>query len=107
MKEVAKSEVLGVATLVDYQDGAVVSRTLTKKDTGTMSVFAFDKGEGLSEHTTPFDATVQVLDGSVDITISGEVYRVSAGEMIIMPANEPHGLKAPERFKMILTMIRS
>lgn len=107
MKEVAKSVVHGLAGLVDYQDGAVVSRTLAKKDTGTMTVFAFDKGEGLSEHTAPFDATVQVLDGSVDITISGETYRVSAGEMIIMPADEPHGLKAPEKFKMLLTMIRS
>lgn len=107
MKEVAKSEVLGLTGLVDYQDGAVVSRTLTKKDTGTMTVFAFDQGEGLSEHTAPFDATVQVLDGSVDITISGKPYHVAAGEMIIMPADEPHGLKAPERFKMLLTMIRS
>ena len=107
MQEVAKSEVLNLAGLVDYQEGAVVSRTLAKKETGTVTVFAFDKGEGLSEHTTPFDATVQVLDGSVDITISGGKYRVSAGEIIIMPANEPHGLKAPERFKMLLTMIRS
>ncbi len=107
MQEVAKSEVLNLAGLVDYQEGAVVSRTLAKKETGTVTVFAFDKGEGLSEHTTPFDATVQVLDGSVDITISGVKYRVSAGEIIIMPANEPHGLKAPERFKMLLTMIRS
>ena len=107
MQDVAKSEVLNLAGLVEYQEGAVVSRTLAKKETGTVTVFAFDKGEGLSEHTTPFDATVQVLDGSVDITISGARYRVSTGEIIIMPANEPHGLKAPERFKMLLTMIRS
>ena len=107
MNDVATGAVLNLAGLVDYQAGAVVSRTLAKKETGTVTVFAFDKGEGLSEHTAPFDATVQVLDGSVDITISGARYRVSAGEIIIMPANEPHGLKAPERFKMLLTMIRS
>jgi quercetin dioxygenase-like cupin family protein len=99
--------VLRLADLVNYQTGSVVSRTLTKKETGTVTVFAFDKGEGLSEHTAPFDAMVQVLEGSVDITIAGKAHRVNTGEFIIMPANEPHGLKAPERFKMLLTMIRS
>ena len=107
MSQVPKSEVLPLAGLLDYQDGAVVSRTLVKKETGTVTVFAFDAGEGLSEHTAPFDAMVQVLEGTVDITISGRVHRVSAGELIVMPANEPHGLQAPERFKMLLTMIRS
>ncbi len=105
--DVEKSAVLNLAGLVDYQTGAVVSRTLAKKETGTVTVFAFDKDEGLSEHTAPFDAMVQVLEGSVDITISGNEYRVNTGEFIVMPADEPHGLKAPERFKMLLTMIRS
>ena len=104
---VETSAVLNLAGLVEYQTGSVVSRTLTKKETGTVTIFAFDKGEGLSEHTAPFDAMVQVLEGSVDITISDREYRVNAGEFIIMPADEPHGLKAPERFKMLLTMIRS
>ena len=93
--------------LVDYQAGSVVSKTLIDKQTGTVTLFAFDKGQGLSEHTAPFDAMVQVLEGSVEITISGQVYTVSAGEILIMPADEPHGLKAQERFKMLLTMIRS
>ena len=107
MSDLSKSVSHTLADLAEFQDGAVVSRTLMKKDTGTITVFAFDEGQGLSEHTAPFDAMVQVLDGSVDITISGKVHHVSAGEVLIMPANEPHGLKAPERFKMLLTMIRS
>ena len=107
MSDLSKSESHTLATLVEYQEGAVVSRTLSKKDTGTITFFAFDKGQGLSEHTAPFDAMVQVLDGSVEITISGTVHTVGAGEILIMPADEPHGLKAPERFKMLLTMIRS
>lgn len=93
--------------LVDYQAGAVVSKTLLKKPTGTVTLFAFDKGQGLSEHTAPFDAMVQVLDGEVDITISGKPFLVKQGEIIIMPANEPHALAATQRFKMALTMIRS
>lgn len=93
--------------LVDYQDGSVVSREIMKKPGGTMTVFAFDAGQGLSEHTTPFDAAVAVLDGAADITISGKRHVVREGEMIVMPAGEPHSLKASQRFKMLLVMIKS
>lgn len=93
--------------LLNYQDGAVVSRTLVKKKTGTVTLFAFDAGEGLSEHTAPFEALVHLLDGEAEIIISGVSHRLQAGEMILMPANEPHALKATKRFKMILTMIKS
>jgi len=101
------NQVLNMAGLVDYQKGAVVSRQIIKKQTGTVTVFAFDKGEGLSEHTAPFDALVQILDGEAEITISGKPNRLTAGEMIIMPAGQPHSLKAPARFKMALVMVRS
>ena len=93
--------------LVAYQDQAVVSKTLIEKKTGTVTLFAFDVGQGLSEHTAPFDAMVEVLDGQVEITISGRPFLLGPGEMIIMPAGEPHALKAKTRFKMMLTMIRS
>ncbi|MDI6757156.1 MAG: cupin domain-containing protein [Endomicrobiia bacterium] len=96
-----------LADLVDYQSSAVVSKTLIEKKTGTVTLFAFDKGQGLSEHTAPFDAMVYVLDGAVEITISGKPVIARQGEMIIMPAHEPHALKGIERFKMMLTMIRS
>jgi len=92
--------------LVAYQAGAVVSREIVKKKTGTVTVFAFDKAEGLSEHTVPFDALVQVLDGVAEITIGGVPHRLGKDEMILMPANVPHALKAVERFKMMLVMIR-
>jgi quercetin dioxygenase-like cupin family protein len=93
--------------VVDYQSGSVVSRTLIKKGTGTVTLFAFDEGEGLSEHTAPFDALVLVADGEAEITISGKAHRVVAGEVILLPAAEPHAVKAVTRFKMLLTMIRS
>jgi len=96
-----------VIDLVDYQKGSVVSRTILEKETGTVTLFAFDQGQGLSEHTAPYDALVYILDGEADITISGRTHQLSVGEMIIMPANEPHALKAVKRFKMELTMIRS
>jgi len=96
-----------LADLVAYQDQAVVSKTLIDKKTGTVTLFAFDAGQGLSEHTAPFDAMVQVLDGQADITISGQPFVVKQGEMIVMPAGAPHALKATVRFKMMLTMIRS
>ncbi len=99
--------VLRAAALVDYQEGAVVSREILKKGTGTATVFAFDAGQGLSEHTAPFDALVHVLDGGAEITIAGTAHRVGAGELIIMPAGKPHALKAETRFKMMLIMIRS
>ncbi len=97
---------LAVADLIEYQPGAVVSRVLLKRKTGNVTLFAFDAGEGLSEHTAPFEAMVQVIDGEVEVTIAGEPTRVSAGQMIIMPANRPHALSAVSRFKMLLTMIR-
>jgi quercetin dioxygenase-like cupin family protein len=96
-----------VVDLIDYQADAVVSREILKAKTGTVTVFAFDEGQGLSEHTAPFDALVQVLDGEVEITVSGKSHRVRSGEMLVMPANEPHALKAVGRFKMMLMMIRS
>ncbi|MFH1821545.1 MAG: cupin domain-containing protein [Methanobacteriota archaeon] len=99
--------VLGFAGLIDYQDGAVVSREMIRKKTGTVTLFAFSKGQGLSEHTAPFDALVHIVDGEADITISGKKFHVKKGEMIIMPANKPHALKAVRKFKMILTMVRS
>ena len=99
--------VKNLSELVAYQEGSVVSRTIMDKETGTVTVFSFDEGEGLSEHTAPFDALVYILDGEAEITISGEAYRVNAGEMIIMPANDPHALKAITPYKMLLVMIRS
>ena len=93
--------------LVDYREGSIVSRTLIEKETGTVTLFAFDQQQGLSEHTAPFDAMVCVLDGKAEVTISGIPTIVENGNMIIMPANEPHALKAMERFKMMLIMIRS
>ena len=93
--------------LADYQEGSIVSRTVLDKKTGTVTFFAFDKGQGLSEHTAPFDALVYLLDGEVEVVISGKSSRLKAGEMVIMPANDPHALRAITRFKMILTMIRS
>jgi quercetin dioxygenase-like cupin family protein len=92
---------------VDYQPGAVVSRTVIDKPVGTVTVFAFDKGEGLSEHTAPYDALVQVIDGTATITIAGKDNVVQAPLAIIMPAGKPHALRASERFKMVLTMIRA
>lgn len=93
--------------LVAYQDGTVVSKTLLEKKTGTVTLFAFAQGQGLSEHTAPFDAMVCVLDGVAEIVIDGNLVTVRQGEMLVMPANTPHALKAVERFKMMLTMIRS
>ncbi|MFH0772492.1 MAG: cupin domain-containing protein [Candidatus Omnitrophota bacterium] len=93
--------------LVDYQEGSVVSKEIIKKDEGTVTLFAFDKGQGLSEHTAPFDALVYVFDGKAEIIISGKPHHLKAGEIIIMPANQPHALKATERFKMMLVMVRA
>lgn len=96
-----------ISDLVNYQDGSIVSREIIKKSTGSVTIFAFDKGQGLSEHTAPFDALVQVVEGETEIVISGDPHRLSGGEMILMPAGQPHALQALTRFKMILTMIRS
>lgn len=100
-------QVIPLRDLVDYQENSVVSRQVIAQKTGTVTIFAFDQGEGLSEHTAPFDALVQVLEGEVEISIAGEPNIVKNGEMIIMPANKPHDLKALSRFKMLLVMIRS
>ncbi len=105
--EELKTEAVEFADLVEYQEGSIVSRTLIDKSAGSVTVFAFDEGQGLSEHTVPFDALVHVLDGEVEITISGKLHCAKAGEIIMMPANEPHALKAATRFKMVLTMIKS
>lgn len=101
------SKVVILSDLVEYQEGSVVSRTIIDKDVGTVTIFAFDKGQGLSEHSTPYDAMVYILDGEAKITISGKPNRVKKGEILIMPANEPHALTAIEPYKMILVMIRS
>lgn len=93
--------------LVAYASGSVVSRTLIDRKIGTITLFSFDEGQGLSEHTAPFDAFVQVIDGAADVTIDGKLHKVASGEFIIMPANTPHSLKAVEQFKMMLVMIRA
>lgn len=99
--------VTGLAELISYQEGSVVSRTIVDKKAGTVTLFAFDKGQGLSEHTAPFDALVYVLDGEAEVVISGKALVVKAGEMVIMPANAPHALRAVDKFKMLLVMVRS
>lgn len=101
------SEIMNVKELVAYQKGAIVSRTLVEKEAGTVTLFAFDAGQALSEHTVPFDALVQVSDGEAEILIAGVPHRVGAGEMIIMPGHQPHALRAMTPFKMMLTMIRA
>ena len=100
-------EVGSLNGLVDYQAGSVVSKELIKKDKGSVTLFAFDKGQGLSEHTAPFDALVYIFDGQAEISIAGKQYFLKAGQIIIMPANKPHSLKAIDRFKMFLVMIKA
>src|SRR5512138_2995115 len=107
MATAPKSEILHIAELVSYQDGSVVSRQITKAEAGNVTLFAFDKDQELSEHTAPFDALVHILDGSAEVRILGKAYNLKAGDAIIMPANEPHALRALTRFKMLLTMIRT
>jgi quercetin dioxygenase-like cupin family protein len=109
-KEAAKQLVAKASNLeglIDYQEGSVVSRTIIDKKTGTITLFAFDENQGLSEHTAPYDAMVYILDGEVEVTISSRPVRLKQGEMTIMPANEPHALTAKTKFKMLLTMIKS
>lgn len=101
------THVLKMADLINYQDGAVVSRTLIDKTAGTVTLFAFDEGQGLSEHTVPFDALVYLVDGKVEITISGKQHNLSAGDILLMPANHPHALKAVQKMKMLLIMIKA
>jgi quercetin dioxygenase-like cupin family protein len=100
-------QAIRLVDLADYQEGSVVSRTIIDKKTGTVTFFAFAEGQGLSEHTAPFDALVYLLEGEAEIIISGKPIHLKSGEMVIMPANHPHALKATENFKMLLTMIRS
>ena len=104
-REIPIAEVVRLIELVNYQEGAVVSRTLANR--ATFTLFAFDEGQGLSEHTAPFDAVAHLLEGEAEIAVSGKPLRTTAGEAVLMPANQPHSLKALSRFKMLLTMIRS
>ena len=105
--EFLKRNVFSFADSVSYAEGAIVSKTILKKQTGNISLFAFDKGEALSEHTSPFDAIIEVVDGRAEIIIGGEPYILESGETIIMPGNIPHAVNAVEKFKMVLIMIRS
>jgi len=105
--ELQAAQQVHLADLTAYQEGAVVSRTLINRKPATLTLFTFDQGQGLSEHTSPYDAVAQILEGDAEITISGKPLRLGGGEMVLMPANHPHALKALSRFKMLLTMIRS
>jgi len=107
MSGMVHSEVQKLSEMVNYQDGTIVSKTLINKDKGTVTLFAFDKDQSLSEHTAPFDALLQVIDGEVEVVISGKKHRLTTGEMILMPANVPHAVKAIEKFKMMLIMIKT
>jgi quercetin dioxygenase-like cupin family protein len=100
-------ELIAIAQSIDYQEGAVVSSTVLKRDSGSVTLFAFDQAQGLSEHTTPHDALVQIVEGRAEISISGRAHVVSQGEMIHLPAGEPHALKAVSRFKMVLVMLKA
>lgn len=106
MATAPKSQVLHMADLAAYQEGSVVSRQITKQEAGNITLFAFDEGQELSEHTAPYDALVHVLDGQVEVRIAGKPFDLKAGDAIMMPADEPHALKAVTKFKMLLTMIR-
>jgi len=105
--EFEKSKIFSFKESVDYAEEAIVSKTVLKKESGNISLFAFAKGEALSEHTAPFDAMIQVVDGKGEITIGGKPFILESGQTIIMPANIPHAVKAVEKFKMVLTMIKS
>src|SRR5579864_2748639 len=104
-REMPIAEVVRLIDLVNYQEGAVVSRTLVNRATGTVTLFAFDEGQGLSEHTAPFDAMAHLLEGEAEITVAGKPLRTAAGDAVLMPANHPHSLRALTSFKMLLTMI--
>jgi quercetin dioxygenase-like cupin family protein len=106
-KPAIKGQVSNLSSLINYQEGSLVSRTLIDKKTGTITLFAFDINQGLSEHTAPYDAMVYVLEGEVEVTISGNPITLKQGDITIMPANEPHALAAKTKFKMLLTMIKS
>lgn len=106
-EKIELTEALELEKMLDYQEGSIVSRTLINKDVGTVTLFSFDQGEGLSEHTAPFDAIVYVFDGEAEITISQNKHILTKGQMILMPGNEPHALKALKRFKMMLIMVKA
>jgi len=106
-KEYVKGRVFSPSSLVEYQGGAIVSKTLVKQEKGSVTLFAFDQDQALSEHTAPHDALIHLLDGESDVTISGVVHHLKQGDMIALPANEPHAVRATKKFKMILTMIRA
>ena len=106
MATAPKSEILHMTDLASYQEGSVVSRQITKDEAGNITLFAFDESQELSVHTAPYDALVHVLDGEVEVRISGKPFHLKSGDAIIMPANDPHALKALTKFKMLLTMIR-
>ncbi len=105
--DILPGKTLKLDELIKYQEGSVVSRTVIDKKTGTITLFSFDEGQSLSEHTAPFDALVYLIDGEAEVTVSGKVNRLTDGKMIIMPANEPHALRATKRFKMMLVMVKS
>jgi quercetin dioxygenase-like cupin family protein len=107
MATTPKEEILNLKELVSYQVGSVVSRQITKADAGNVTLFSFDAGQELSEHTAPFDALVHIVEGQAEIIISGKSFQLKSGQAIIMPANDPHAVKATSQFKMLLTMIRS
>jgi quercetin dioxygenase-like cupin family protein len=102
-----KAQILSLSNLISYQEGSVVSRQITKAEAGNVTLFAFDTGQELSEHTAPFDALVHVLDGEAEVRIAGQPFLLKEGDAIVMPANDPHALYATKRFKMLLTMIRA
>lgn len=104
---IAKSAIINLSNLVAFQEGSIVSRQLVKKDAGNMTLFAFVAGQGLTEHTAPFDAFVHILEGEAEVTISKKPFQLRAGDAILMPASEPHAVKAISSFKMLLTMIRA
>jgi quercetin dioxygenase-like cupin family protein len=103
---IAPATAMDLVSLVQYAPGSVVSRTIAENKAGTLTVFAFDEGQGLSEHSAPFDAIIQILDGDAQLTIGGKNVPASAGQLVVMPANVPHSVKAPRPFKMLLTMLR-
>jgi quercetin dioxygenase-like cupin family protein len=107
VKKLERAAIENLKDLIEYQEDSVVSKTIIDKKIGTITIFAFDKGEGLSEHTVPFDALVYIFDGEAEITIDGTPFQLKKGQVIIMPANKPHALRAIERYKMMLVMIKS
>lgn len=105
--EIAGAEAVPLLGLVNYQEGSVVSRVVLKREKGNVTIFAFDEGQGLSEHTSPFDALVQALEGDAEVTVAGQPIGLKPGDVVLLPAERPHAVKATTRFKMVLTMIRS